>query len=236
MTDFEGRARSFLRANYPRAVAAFLGGSAATGDATESSDLDILVLLPNEWSSTSFVETSRHAGQLVEAFVYGNAALQHWLEKGRAEAHPVLDRIIGQGISLVPGEAAERLASASQETLKAGPDPVDSAQLKLRRYSLSALVDDLEDAADQGIRAVVMASAWREAAELALVSKNCWIGHGKWLVRELRAHQDPFRLAAWVDSGGTDSRALVESCRAVLDSVGGYLQEGFVRGEKPRDL
>ena len=68
MTDFAARARRFVVAHYPQALAAFLGGSAASGDATDSSDLDILVVLPDEWASASFVETVTHEGQLVEAF------------------------------------------------------------------------------------------------------------------------------------------------------------------------
>lgn len=236
MADYARRARLFVRENYPQACAAFLGGSAASGDATESSDLDIVVVLPDDWSSTSFVETTSYADQLVEAFVYGRSALQSWLEKGRAEARPVLDRLIGQGLALVPGELGEQLASASRKVLDAGPMPIDPDQLRLRRYSLSAVLDDLGDATDPGARAVAMAAAWKEAAELAMLSTDRWVGPGKWLLRELRAHDDQFGLTAWIDREDRDVRSLVESCHAVLDSVGGYLQAGFVRGDKPSDL
>lgn len=236
MTDWEGRARTFVRTHYPQACAAFLGGSAGAGEATESSDLDILVVLPDGWSSVSFVETTRYEGQLVEAFVYGHEALQTWLSRDRAEARPVLDRLVGQGLSLVQGDVAESLALASQRILAAGPGPIDPEQLRLRRYGLSALIDDVDDATDPGTRTVLMGTAWREAAELALLSTGCWIGTGKWLLRELRTQGDPFGLAAWADSGGVDGTALTERCRALLDSVGGYLQEGFVRGERPSDL
>src|SRR5690606_9441339 len=109
------------------------------------------------------------------------------------------------------------------------------SRLRLLRYSLSALVDDVADAEDPGILTVTMHRAWKEAAELALLSSKCWIGTGKWLLRELRAHEDTFGLAAWVDDGGRDPRALLKSCRMLLDSVGGYLQAGFIRGEKPPD-
>lgn len=83
---------------------------------------------------------------------------------------------------------------------------------------------------------MVAATAWREAAELALLSMNVWIGTGKWLLRELRTNQDPFGLAEWADSGANDHVALAVLCRAVLGSVGGYLQAGFTRGKKPVGL
>lgn len=236
MTDFVARAHRFIAAYYPQAVAAFLGGSAASGDATESSDLDILVVLPDAWSSVSFVETVTYEGQLVEVFVYGKPALLPWLEKGRGEGRPVLDRLIAYGVPLVKGETAESTAAASRRALDAGPVPLESEELNRRRYALSALVDDVADAADHGLRSVVSWTTWKEAAELALLSTGRWVGTGKWLLRELRAHGDPFDLAAWADGGGRDTGALLKSCRALLKSVGGYLQSGYVRGEKPADL
>ncbi|MFC3590614.1 nucleotidyltransferase domain-containing protein [Microbacterium barkeri] len=69
----------------PAGVCGVLGGSAASGRATETSDLDILVVLPGEWSTTTaFVQTTTHNGRLVEAFVYGPDALQVWLDIERA--------------------------------------------------------------------------------------------------------------------------------------------------------
>lgn len=220
VTDFAECARAFVAANYPQASAALLGGSAASGAATETSDLDILVVLPDAWSTTSFVETTTYNGQLVEAFVYGPAAVQLWLDKGRREARPVLDRLIGAEVSLIEGDIGDELVSDARKTLAAGPAPIDAGQLRARRYNLSALVDDLEGAEDSGTLKVVMAAAWREAAELALLSTPAWIGTGKWLLRELRTNQDPFGLSDWVDSGANDHGALAGMCRAVLDSVG----------------
>lgn len=101
VTDFVGRAHSFVAANYPQAVAAFLGCGAASEEATESSDLDILIVLPDEWASFSFVETTTFECQLVEAFVYGRVGLRSWLEKGRRKGRPVLDRLIAHGVTLI---------------------------------------------------------------------------------------------------------------------------------------
>ena len=236
MTDFVARARRFVVAHYPQALAEFLGGSAASGDASDSSDLDILIVLPDAWASASFVETVTYEGQLVEAFVYGRDALLPWLKKGRDEGRPVLDSLVAFGVSLVPDEVADCMAAASRAVLDAGPAPIDAEQLNRRRYALSALVDDVADAADLGIRNVVSWATWKEAAELAQLWTGRWVGTGKWLLRELRAHGDPFDLAAWADQGGRDTGALLTSCSALLDEVGGSLQSGYVRGEKPRDL
>lgn len=236
MTDFVGRAQSFVDVRYPQAIAAFLGGSAASGEATESSDLDILVVLPDRWTSVGFVETTECDGQIVEAFVYGLEALQSWMAKGRRDARPVLDRLVAGGVSLETGEVGRSIAAISREALRAGPAPIDQEELNRRRYSLSAVTDDLVDALDPAIRRVLMAAAWKEAAELALLSNSGWLGTGKWLVRELRAHGDPFELASLAADEPADEQVLVKVCQAVLESVGGYLQIGFTRGVKPNDL
>ena len=235
MTDFTARAARFVSAHFPLADAAFLGGSATTAAATDSSDLDILVVLPARWSKTAFVETTRFEGQLVEVFAYGSEALQLWLEKGRNHRRPVLDKLIGEGIPLSGGVLARSLGDESRRMLAEGPVGLDPAELRSRAYSLSAVLDDLMDTTHVSERFVLTSTAWREAAELALVVRRRWLGTGKWLLRELAAETDEFGLVSW--AGSDHDPAHLEHCvRAVLDAAGGYVQERFIRGERPSDL
>src|SRR5215472_10892168 len=236
VSEFVGRARAFVAERFPSARAAFLGGSTASGHATETSDLDVLVVLPEEWADVSFVETTMFQGQLVEAFVYGRAALERWLEKGRAERRPVLDRFIAEGVALTDNAPTRALAEASRETLAAGPSALTSDELRLRAYTLSGLVDDLADSTEPGERFVILTTAWREAAELALLLDQRWLGTGKWLLRELRRTRDRFGLVEWAASSEHDVGNLLAAGHAVLDASGGYLQNGFIRGQRPPGL
>ena len=235
MTDFAARAGRFVAEQFPTAEAAFLGGSAATEHATDSSDLDILVVLPGAWAGTAFVETTQFEGQLVEVFAYGRDALERWLEKGRADRRPVLDKLIGDGIPLTGGALAQSLSEDSSQVLREGPADPDQGELNARAYSLSAVLDDLVDAADSGERFVLSATTWREAAELALLVRRRWLGTGKWLLRELAIEPDEFGLVSWA-AGDREVGDLVQVGHAVLAAAGGYVQEGFIRGERPRDL
>lgn len=235
MADFRARAQRFVEERFPIAEAAFLGGSAATGRATESSDLDILVVLPEQWKADSFVETTDYEGQLVEVFVYGRDALQNWLVKGREGRRPVLDKLIGEGIALTGGRAARDLIDSSRRVLDQGPADPDPAELGVRAYSLSALLDDLVDVADPGERFTLKATVWREAAELALLIRRRWLGTGKWLFRELLVGPDEFGLVAWA-AGSHDTDDLLKAGRAVLDAAGGRVQAGFLRGVRPPGL
>jgi len=237
VTDFVSRSRRLTEQHFPEAGSAFLGGSAAAGAATDSSDLDVLVVLSEAHTDASFVETTTYEGQLVEAFCYGPVALENWLEKGRRERRPVLDRLIGDGIALSDSDESRRLQAAAREVLLAGPAPLSGEEQGLRAYSLSAVLDDLVDATDPGERFVLSATAWREAAELALLVDRRWLGNGKWLLRELRRLQpDQFGLAAWASTGQQDLTNLAAACRSVLEASGGYLQEGFIRGKRPVDV
>ncbi len=231
MEDAYAAARDFVHQHHPGARVAFLGGSAATGTTTSTSDLDIFVLVDDE-GDVSYVETSTHQGWLVEAFVYSRDAAGRWLEKGRDERRPVLDALAATGLPLTDNEETQAWADRARDVLAAGPRPPEPEEVDLRRYALSAMVDDLDGAADPAERYIVSTTAFREAAELTLLVQRSWLGSGKWLVRNLRSVQD-HGLVAWA-AGDRDPANLAAICRRVLDAAGGYLQAGYVRGERPR--
>jgi predicted nucleotidyltransferase len=229
--DAHEAARDFVTRRFPDARLAFLGGSTATGTATPTSDLDVFVLLPEAQDDVGYVETTTHGGWLVEAFVYGEAAAERWLERGREQRRPVLDSLIASGSALIESDLADAWAARSHDVLAAGPTTPDSSEIELRRYVVSGLVDDLDGATDRAEELVIMATAFREAGELVLLLERAWLGSGKWLVRNLRGVDDR-GLVSWAE-GARDGAELAAICRRVLDAAGGYLQDGYVRGERP---
>lgn len=72
-------ARAYVDEIHPDAGASILGGSAASGRATPTSDLDIAVLYAD--GHANYAETTRFRGWLVEAFVHTPASLAFWYEK-----------------------------------------------------------------------------------------------------------------------------------------------------------
>lgn len=236
MADYVARAEAFVSEEFPRAEMAFLGGSAAVGAATASSDLDVLILLPDHWADAAFVETTSFRGQIVEAFVYGRQGLEQWRERDREARRPVLDRMLAEGVVLRGDEVAAAVASQSRQALAAGPPPLSQEEGRLRAYALSADLDDLADVIDVGEQRVIMTQVWRSAVQLALMLDGRWLGEGKWLLRELRRGADRFGLAAWIAGDSHDPSQLRVVASAVLAAAGGYVQEGFLRGERPSDL
>ncbi|MEZ0106306.1 hypothetical protein ABH920_000287 [Catenulispora sp. EB89] len=224
-----GDARTLVRDRYPQAVYAVLAGSVLTEHRTAGSDLDIVVVLPLGDLLAPRRESLVFASWPVELFVHDEQTLDWWLAKERPERKPTLHRMVGCGTPVV-GDPAERQA-ACRAVLDAGPDPLAPAQLEAARYGLTDLLDDLTHAADTGERQVIAAALWADAARLALVAGNRWNGTGKWLLRELRAH-DPDLADRWL-AAQHDPAAIEAFARDVLDRLGGPLFDGY-RAVAPR--
>ncbi|MBY8859362.1 nucleotidyltransferase domain-containing protein [Nocardia sp. CA2R105] len=226
-------ARNLVLARFPRARAAWLGGSVALGTPTATSDLDITVLLAGP--PAPYRESLRHESWPVELFVQSGESVTHFRVAERAARRPATARLIGQSHILLDADGSgERLRQECARELSEGPQRLSEKELRARRYGVTDLLDDLAGAQDANERLVVGAALWQATADLLLTANRHWIGGGKWLHRE---------LAAFDQAGGTDfGRTLADGMRAValgdvdpmtavvlevLSQVGGRLFEGF---------
>ncbi|MFI5716358.1 nucleotidyltransferase domain-containing protein [Nocardia sp. NPDC051750] len=231
-------ARELVRARFPQARAAWLGGSAVLGTATVTSDLDITVLLAGP--PAPYRESLRYHQWPVELFVQTEASMQHFLAMERKARRPATLRLIGRTYILADrdgsGEYLQRRCAAE---LAAGPAPLTVEELRSARYRVTDLLDDLTGSRDDTERLLIAADLWRATAELLLTGHGRWTGSGKWLHRELTAFDR--------DSGTEYSKALAHGMRSVasgniepmlgivgrvLEMFGGRLFEGF-RAEGP---
>jgi hypothetical protein len=231
-TDPVTTARALVRERHPEAVQAWLGGSAATGRATATSDPDVTVLLEEvDVHRTSLV----YDGWPVELFVHTAASVDHFVATDLARRRPTMARLVATGVGLL-GEGGEDVRRRCEEVLAAGPPPAPEADVEQRRYVVTDLLDDLAGAAHDEESTAIALEVWRQVAELALVSHGAWLGTGKWLVRELQAldTRQGTHLTSALDlalhralAGETASLAAVAD--DVLAPVGGRLWAGFHR-------
>ena len=216
-------ARALVRERYPQAVWSVLAGSVMTAQRTVGSDLDIVVVLPLGDRLAPGRESIVYRDWPVELFVHDDQSLDAWLGKDLLQRKPTLHRLVGTGTPIV-GDPAERRAHC-RAVLDAGPEPMAAPQLEAVRYGLTDLLDDLVHATDPGERQVIAATLWADAAHQALVAGNRWNGNGKWLLRELRAH-DPDLADRWL-AAQHDPAAVEAFARDVLDRLGGPLFAGY---------
>lgn len=229
--DLVSLAHRVAAERFPDARAVVLGGSVSAGRATNTSDLDIVVLLAGP--PAPFRQTIRVDGVPIELFVHTDDSVAHWFARDREEGSCTLAHMLATGLAL-EGNEVEEVQRLARRHLAAGPPAWSREQLEYRRYALTDTLDDLDDldgATDVDERDVVAGQALVMAAELALGSRGAWLGKGKWLVRRLREHAPD--LADELLAGHRRAVAtgevgrLVAACDKVLDAVGGRITEGF---------
>ena len=221
---------ALVAGRFPEAVAAFLGGSAATGARlTSTSDLDIVVV--REDGAAVFHETTTFQGWLVELFVHTPSSFQRYWNLDAAGRRPPLLRMCAEGVPLVSvGGGAERVRTEARRRLAAGPPPLTESEWAARRYGLSDLLDDLSDAS-RGPELPFIANAVLTATcEMALLAEGRWLGTGKWLARELERLDVGLLQEVTVAHAAAiagDSRPLADIAARALAHVGGPLSIGY---------
>ncbi|MGW3013089.1 nucleotidyltransferase domain-containing protein [Streptomyces sp. NPDC001219] len=223
-----------VTSRYPHALGAMLGGSAARGRATPTSDLDVAVLLPD--TDTSRREVIRHDGRLAEMFLHTLADLTGFFAWDRARRRGTVLFVYDQGVPLLdPHGHVARARAQARAVLASGPPPLTPAEWERGRYLLTCFMDDLVDTppADRHEQLVLADSTLREAAHLLTAHHNAWTGIGKWLPRRLLS-ADPERGRALLDghqavAENGDPAPLAAAAEHLLDLLGGPLREGYTQ-------
>ena len=223
-------AADFVATHFPDALVAFVGGSVLTPDRTETSDLDVVVLL--DGPPAPFRATYRHAGWVVEAFVQTRESLALYSDHDAARRVPSLLRMCGESEVVVDrcGLAAGIQAEARRR-LAAGPEPLEAPDRDAMRYLLTDLLEDLAGCRSDDELGHIAGQLLVRAADLALAAAGAWGGTGKGLHRALVRHDadlagrlaDAHRQAV----AGAARSPLRTVVREVLDRAGGPLLEGY---------
>jgi hypothetical protein len=221
--------REILDSRFPDALGGLVAGSTARGEDTPSSDLDLIVLLtgrPAPMRSTEHVQ-----GRLVEFFVHTEDSFVSFIDRERQLRRSPLLHMCAHGLIINDhDQRLARLQDLARDRWSAGPAPLAEDELDDRRYRLTALLDDLADEANPVDRAALAAAVFTDTADLALVSRDCWSGTGRWLTRRLRETDAELsdNLAAGLRAAVHGDVTVLLSCgKAELDRLGGPLDSGY---------
>ncbi|GHC78354.1 nucleotidyltransferase domain-containing protein [Streptomyces flavofungini] len=236
---YRAAATRLVAARHPHALGALLGGSAAQGRATPSSDLDLAVLLPD--SGHSGREVVRHEGRLAELFLNTLADIPEFFAWDRSRRRGTVLFLYDRGLPLTdPHGHVARTRELARQVLASGPAPLAPEEREHSRYALTCFLDDLVDPGDPADRHEQLSVAehvLREAAHLLTAHHNAWTGIGKWLPRRL-LDADPVLGRALLDgrravAEHADPGPLAAATEQVLDLLGGPLREGYAHRWKP---
>jgi hypothetical protein len=222
-------ATTFVNGRFPACLTAFLAGSSSRGEATPTSDLDLVIVIPQEgpfrWA------TFGEAGWPVEAWFLTPDSYALAFAEDAKRRWPLLPEMCRDGAILRDcGGLAARIKAEAAAVLDRGPEPLCQAEFEQYRFDLTSMLEDLEGSNDQIEALLVAGGIFHVTATLILTTHRRWLGQGRWLLRALRdcaPHQaDELATALRTLSRGGDGMELVRLADTVLNQVGGRLFEG----------
>jgi hypothetical protein len=228
--DFLEAGRAFIEAEFPECRAAFLAGSVVRGEATATSDLDIVVITDRE--DAPYRESFLWDGWPVEAFVHNERSILDFFESDARRYRPSLQQMCAEGLVLrdIDGVGA-RTKEEARRQLDAGPEPLTPEELDRLRYTVTDLLDDFSGSVREEETYLIAHGLAEASVRLLLLGNGRWLGGGKWMLRALRAF-DPVManqlggaLKAFYKS--EEKAGLVAFAEVVLERMGGRLFEGF---------
>ncbi len=223
-------AAAILRERYDGADSLLLAGSVTRGEATGTSDLDLVVLYPA--LERSFRESFYHSGWPVEVFAHDRETIEYYfIEKDLASGVGAMMWMVHDGIA-VPGstDLSDRVKARANALLEAGPKPLSAADIDYWRYTITGLLDDLAEPRNVGEYRAIVTTLYHLLGNLALRTCGRWGATGKTIPRRLLEADEAFALTfdvAFAEAFRGDLRALFAVSDEVLAPIGGRLFEGY---------
>ncbi|WOV87203.1 nucleotidyltransferase domain-containing protein [Sporosarcina oncorhynchi] len=226
-------AKRFVDENFPHCQAAILAGSVVRGEATTTSDLDI-VIFDNAVRSSNR-ESHIDYGWPIEVFVHTHTSYKAFFKMDVERARPSLPKMVAEGIVLVDTGILSSIKNEACEILKKGPEPWSTETLLTKRYMITDMLEDLIGT-ENSAESLFIANALAEAIHEYVLRTNCqWIGASKWIVRALKQYDEAF-AKRFIDTFTTfyrtgDKSGIILIVDEILKPHGGRLFEGYSMGK-----
>lgn len=183
--DAQEAAREAFTSRYSTARVAFLAGSVVRGDATASSDLDMVVVY--DQLPRAYRESFYHRGWPVEAFVHDRETLNYFFsEVDGASGRPSLPSMVLEGIAIPHASAfSDSLKALARTVVDSGPPRLTEEDLRNLRYAVTDLLEDIREPRSRGELVASAAALYASLADFYLRSRNSWSAAAKWIPRRL---------------------------------------------------
>ena len=226
-------AQKFIAQRFPDCQGAILAGSVVRGEATATSDLDI-VIFDNSIPS-SYRESLIDFGWPIEIFVHNLTSYQQFFEMDYKAAKPSMPRMVAEGIVLKDEGIIEAIKKEAKAILDNGPEKWTEQEILTKRYFITDVLDDFIGSKTR-VEEIFIANTLADLLkEFILRTNGYWVGTSKWGIRSLKHYDEAF-TEQFVEAFDTfyktgQKRKVVELCDKVLEPHGGRLFEGFALGK-----
>ncbi|MEZ2718318.1 nucleotidyltransferase domain-containing protein [Niallia circulans] len=227
-------ARLFIDTYYANCNAAVLAGSVVRGQATATSDLDIVIF--DEKIVSSYRESMMEFGWPIEAFVHNLSSYKDFFLMDYNIAKPSMQRMVTEGIILRDDGALQAIKQEAKQMLAEGPKEWSEETIRTKRYFITDVLDDLIGADNKQEEIFIASTLSFLLHEFVLRVNKQWIGTSKWMVRALRLYDslfaDEFIEAFDCFYRTREKDKIIEITEKVLKPYGGKLFAGFSLGKE----
>lgn len=226
-------ANRFVHTYFPNCKGALLAGSVVRGEATKTSDLDIIIFdntIPSSYRE-SFVEL----GWPIEVFVHNLTSYKRFFEEDVARAQPSLPRMVTEGIILKDEGIVEAIKKEAKDLLDNGPEEWSDETLRTKRYFITDALEDFIGCSNREEEICIANALASLVSEFVLRTNQKWTGDSKWLVRSLRYYDVEFAtyfmgtFDIFYKTGSKEE--IISLVEKVLHPYGGKLFNGYSMGK-----
>lgn len=229
------KAAELITLNYfPNCHGALLAGSVVRGEATKTSDLDMVIFDQNLKSAyrESFIEF----GWNIEVFVHNLSSYKDFFKSDCERARPSLPNMVKEGIVLKDCGIMEAIKQEAKDLLEMGPEEWSAETIRIKRYFITDVLDDFIGCTKRTEEIFIANTLAELVSEFVLRTNRQWIGTSKWVVRALRNYDrkfaDQFVEAFDIYYKTGDKNKIILMVDNILKPFGGRLFQGFSIGKK----
>lgn len=226
-------AKLFIETEFPNCDGALLAGSVVRGEATKTSDLDIVIFDQN--LPYSYRESLTKYGWLIELFVHNLTSYKNFIAMDAAKGLSSLPRMLVDGFILQDRGVVNKIKNEAEELIAQGPSPWSEETIKIKRYTITDMLDDLLGSEKREEDICIAMSVAPLIPEFYLRTNQQWIGESKWIHRALKKYSPAFAeryIKAFEHFYQTGSKEeIVNIIDEILVPFGGRLFEGFSLGK-----
>lgn len=226
-------ANQFIDKYFSNCQGAILAGSVVRGEATETSDLDIVIF--DKRLPSSYRESMFDFGWAIEIFVHNLSSYKYFIEMDCKAARPSMPRMISEGIIIKDEGILKSIKEEAEDILEKGPEKWSEEVIRTKRYFLTDALDDFLGSMNRAEEIFIANTIADLVHEFVLRTNRQWIGSSKWIIRALNQYDKKFTeefveaFNAFYLTGEKDK--VVQLVDRVLKPHGGRLFEGFSLGK-----
>jgi hypothetical protein len=227
-------ARKIVDKHFPNCKGALLAGSVVRNEATETSDLDIVIF--DSELEASYRESFKEFGWPVEVFVHNLSSYKSFFKSDCERARPSMPQMVSEGIVLKGDDFMGGIKNEAQELLDKGPEEWSEETIRVKRYFITDTLDDFIGCSQRAEELFIANALADLLSEFILRTNRKWIGTSKRTVRLLKQHDetvaDQFVEAFDLFYRYGEKKLIVQLVDSMLKPYGGKLFEGFSIGKK----